>query len=488
MIMKNVKSIKLNAVLNGLRSILNLIFPIITFPYISRILSVRSMGIYNFSNTYSGYFLLIAGLGIGTYAIREGAKYRDVPDKIEDFSNQMFSINILSTIVSYIVLIATLLIFSNLHNYISCILVFSLQIFFTTIGTEWLYIIYEDYTYITLRSIIFKIVSIIFLFVFVKHPNDYLIYAGITVFAGVGSNILNFIHARSFVPLKLTKSINWGYHLKPILIIFASAVAANIYVYSDNTLLGLIKNDYAVGIYSISVKIYTIAQGLLTAILAVTIPRLAMLFGRKKFREYNKLLRQVMDTLIVLAIPAATGLMMLSKDIVLLIGSSKYLPSATSLRIISCAILFSIFSWLFSDCVLIPAKREKYIFISTVVTAIFNVVVNLCTISYGSYNATALCTVLSEFLAMMMNGYYCRDIIGSILLRKSFLRNIITSIIGSVGIVIMCLLCLGIASYIIRTIASILLSIFIYAFILILLKNDIALDFIVKYRYRKRGE
>lgn len=486
--MKNVKSIKLNAALNGLRSVLNLIFPIITFPYISRILSVRSMGIYNFSNTYSGYFLLIAGLGIGTYAIREGVKYRDIPNKIESFSNQMFSINIISTFIAYILLIITLLIFNNLRNYVSCILVFSLQIFFTMIGAEWLYIIYEDYTYITIRSIIFKIISIALLFIFVKHQKDYLIYAGVTVLAGVGSNILNFIHARSFVPLRLTKRINWGYHLKPILIIFASAVAVNIYVYSDNTLLGLIKNDYAVGIYSISVKIYTIAQGLLTAILAVTIPRLAMLFGKRNFRQYGRLLRQVMNTLIVLSIPAATGLMMLSKDIVLLIGSSKYLPSVTSLRIISWAILFSIFSWLFSDCVLIPAKREKYIFISTIITAIFNVVVNLCTISYGSYNATALCTVLSEFLTMIINGYCCRDIVSSIIFTKSFFKNIITSIAGSLGIVIICMLSMEINSYIVRIIASVLLSILIYAFILILLKNTIVLDFIVKYKYRKHGE
>lgn len=485
--MKNVKSIKINAALNGFRSVLNLVFPIITFPYVSRILSVKSMGIYNFSNTYSGYFLLIAGLGIGTYAIREGAKYRDIPEKIKDFSNQMFSINILSTFISYILLIATLLIFNNLRNYVSCILVFSLQIFFTTIGAEWLYIIYEDYTYITIRSIIFKILSIIFLFVFVKQSNDYLIYAGITVFAGVGSNILNFIHARSFVPLGLTRRIDWGYHLKPILIIFASAVAANIYVYSDNTLLGLIKDDYAVGIYSIAVKIYTIAQGLLTAILAVTIPRLAMLFGKRKFGQYSRLLQQVMNTMILLSIPAATGLMMLSKDIVLLIGSAKYLPSTTSLRIISWAILFSIFSWLFSDCVLIPAKREKYILISTIVTAVFNVVINLCTISYGSYDATALCTVLSEFLAMMMNGFYCRDIISKIVFSKVFLRNIGTSVIGSVAIAIVCILIFNtISSYIIRIIASILLSILIYIIILILLRNDVVFNFIVKSR--KRGE
>lgn len=136
---------------------MNLIFPLITFPYVSRVLSVEGIGIYNFSYIYVNYFLLLAGLGIATYAVREGAKYRNDKRKISTFSSEVFSINIISTIIAYLLLIISLLIFKNLHNYISTILIFSLQILFTTIGTEWIYTIYEDYSYITVRSIIFKI-------------------------------------------------------------------------------------------------------------------------------------------------------------------------------------------------------------------------------------------------------------------------------------------------------------------------------------------
>src|SRR5699024_5082794 len=182
------KSIKINALLNGLRSALNLIFPLITFPYVSRILSVDSMGIYNFSNTYINYFVLLAGLGVSTYAVREGAKYRDNRDKISSFASEVFTINIVSTILAYILLFCSLVIFNNLYKYITCILVFSLQLLFNTIGTEWVYNIYEDYSYITIRSIAFKIISIILLFIFVKNATNYLCYAVITVFAIVRSN------------------------------------------------------------------------------------------------------------------------------------------------------------------------------------------------------------------------------------------------------------------------------------------------------------
>ena len=353
----NKKSLGINALLNGLRSALNLIFPLITFPYVSRILSVDGMGIYNFSNTYVSYFVLIAELGIATYAVREGAKYRDNKEKIELFSNQIFTINIISTVVAYILLLISLLVFKNLNKYISCILIFGLQIIFTTIGTEWIYTIYEDYAYITIRSIIFKILSVILLFIFVRNTNDYLWYATITVLSGVGSNVFNFIHAKSFCNIKIVKHVKWKYHLKPILIIFASTVAVTVYVSSDTIILGLLKNDYAVGIYGVAVKIYTMVSGLISGLLVVTIPRLAMLIGRRRVKEYIHILQEVLNTLSVLGLPAAVGLVMLSKEVILIIAGPKYLSGTLSLQIIVWALIFSNFSNIFNQCILIPTKR-----------------------------------------------------------------------------------------------------------------------------------
>lgn len=466
------KSLGVNAFLNSFRSVLNLIFPLITFPYVSRVLSIKGIGIFNFSNTYISYFLLIAGLGIATYAVREGAKFREDKNKINKFASQIFSLNIVATIIAYISLLGSLIIFKNLHNYVSCILILSLQILFTTLGTEWIYTIYEDYAYITIRSIIFKIISIILLFILVRRPEDYLIYAAITVFSAVGSNLLNFIHAKKFVHIRLTTKINWRYHLKPVLVIFASAVAITIYVSSDTTILGLLKSDYAVGIYSTSVKIYQMAESLLSALLTVTIPRLAFLWGQKRIGEYNHVLSKVFDSLGILVLPAAVGLIMLSREVILIIASEKYMPSVNSLRIISWAIIFSIFSWIFSDCVLIPAKRENLVLRNTIVTAIENIILNFILIPFMSYDGTSLSTVIAEFTVMIMNGYSCRDIIKPVIFKKDTLKNLLDSIIGCVGIVVVCLLCdYGFKSLWLKTIFSVVLSVIMYGAILILLKN-----------------
>lgn len=471
------KSLTWNAFLNGLRSILNLLFPLITFPYVSRVLSVEGIGIYNFSSTYISYFLLIAGLGIATYAVREGAKYRNNQEKINQFSSQIFSINVLSTVIAYILLIASLLIFKNLNNYVSCILIFSIQIFFTTLGTEWIYTIYEDYTYITIRSIIFKIISIILLFVLVKKASDYLIYALITVLAAVGSNIFNFFYAKNFVHIRLTNKLNLRLHLKPILVIFASSIAITIYLSSDTTILGILKSDYAVGIYSTAVKIYSIAQNMLSAVLTVTIPRLAFLWGQHRIKEYNVVLSKVINTLSILVLPAAVGLIMMRREVVLIIASKKYLSSADSLGIISWAIIFSIFSWIFSECVLIPAKRENLVLRNTIITAIENIILNFIFIPSMSYNGTALSTVIAEFTVMIMNGYSCWDIIKPVIFNRNIVKNFYESVIGCIGIILICSLCtISWKGLLIKTILSVILSIFMYMSVLVLLNNRIALS------------
>lgn len=483
------KSLGVNALLNGLRSALNLIFPLITFPYVSRVLSVDGMGIYNFSNTYVNYFVLIAGLGVATYAVREGAKYRDNEEEISEFASQVFTINMISTLIAYLLLIGSLLIFSNLRNYVTCILIFSLQLVFTTIGTEWIYTIYEEYQYITIRSIVFKIISIVLLFLLVHTPNDYLWYAAITVFASVGSNVLNYIHAKSFCKIKFVKDTNWKYHLKPILVIFASVVAVTLYISSDTTILGLLKDNYAVGIYGVAVKIYTIVSGLISGLLVVTIPRLAMLIGKKRVKEYNHVLQEVINSVSILGLPAAVGLVMLSREVILIIAGKKYLEGTLSLQIITWALIFSNYSTIFNQCVLIPLKRESKTLRNTVITGLVNVGLNFIFIPLWSYDGTALSTVIAEFMVMFMNGWSARDYVGPILKSKRTFKSILDSIIGCVGIALVCvLLKLGISSLILRTVLSVGLSVIMYGAILVFLKNEIALEYLNKVidRIRKK--
>lgn len=477
------KSIGVNAILNGLRSVLNILFPIITFPYVSRVLLVEEIGIYNFSSSIVSYFSLIAGLGIGTYAIREGAKLRDNQGKISQFASQVFTINMCSTGLAYLLLFVCLLIFSKLHSYLSCILILSLSMFFGTIGTEWIYQIYENYSYITVRSIIFQILSLILLFIFVRGPQDYLKYAVISVFSAVGSNVLNFIHARQYCSIRLVWHFDWKVHLGPIIILFFASIASMIYVNSDITLLGLMKDNYVVGIYSVSSKVYQIVKTLISAVLIVTVPRLAMLFGKQELNEYKNILSKLSNILVLLALPSSVGLFMLAREVVLIISGPKYLRSVNSLQILCFAYIFSILAWIMSDCVLIPAKREKYVLRSMSASAVLNIVINLLLIPSWSENAAAFSTVLAEMCMFAVNYYYAKDLVKDVFVSRTLLHTFISSIIGCVGIIVVCILCnYSFQSLIIKTIFSVGLSIIMYGAILVLLKNKFAISMLSRVK------
>ena len=203
------KSLSINAVLNATRSVLNMLFPLITYPYITAVLSVDELGKYNFSLSIINYFALIAGLGVSSYAIREGARIRDDKKALSLFANQMLEINLISMCVAYVLLFVVLGVSVTLVPYRSLIVFLSIQMLFMTIGVEWVYTIFEEYQYITIRSIVFKVISIALLFIMVKNEGDVFRYAAVVMFATTGSNILDAFFARKYFKFSFRLYFCW---------------------------------------------------------------------------------------------------------------------------------------------------------------------------------------------------------------------------------------------------------------------------------------
>ena len=406
--MRKNKSLKLNMILNAIKGLLSVLFPLITFPYVSRVLGVDNLGRYNFVNSIISYLLLLAGLGINTYAIREGARIRDDRERIELFGREMLSINILSTVFSYLLLFILLLAVSRLEDDRSLLLIFSLQIIFKTIGVEWVYSIYEDYIYITLRSIVFQVISLILLFLFVKTKDDIDIYALITVLSAVGSNLLNYIHSKSYCDLRPVWQIRWKAHLRPILILFAMSATVTIYVSSDITILGFLCGDYTVGIYSVSVKVYNIVKTILSSVLIVSVPRLSLLLGKNDMVRFSESADDIYKTLLTLVSPAIVGIIVLRKEIVLLFSTSDYISAITSLSLLSIALFFCMGAWFWGQCILIPFKEESTVFKITIFSAVVNIGLNFILVPVWRENAAAITTIVAEGLSFVLCAYVGR--------------------------------------------------------------------------------
>ena len=224
------KSLQLNMVLNIVRGMMNVIFPLITYPYVSRILGVEQLGRLDFSQSIINYIVLIAGLGFANYIIREGSPLRDNRKDISKLSSEIFTLNMISSFLAYAIMLGWIMISSKLQGYWELILILSINVILKTIGVEWVFTIYEDYLYITIRSILFQVLSLVALFAFVRERDDLYIYAMIVVFAGAGSFIFNFFRARKFLDIRIIFTKRMIKYMSPVLVFFCN-VGISDYLY-----------------------------------------------------------------------------------------------------------------------------------------------------------------------------------------------------------------------------------------------------------------
>lgn len=405
--MAKVKSLKVNMVLNGIKGCLSVIFPLITLPYVSRVLGVEEIGKYNFSVSVVSYFALLAGLGINTYAIREGARIRDDEKAVSDFASEMYTINFTSTVVSYLALILLVLAVPRFHEVKYVIFILSIQIILTTFGVEWIYSIFEDYLFITLRTIIIQLISLALIFLIVRSQNDINKYALVSVVACAGTNVFNRIHSKNYCKVKLKPGVEWKKHIKPILILFAMQATITIYVSSDTTMLGFINGNHEVGIYSISTKIYNVVNQIMASVITVSIPRISALVGKGEREAVNKTASDVYSIIWTIALPAMMGLILLRRQIILTISTPDFIAATSSLTILSFALLMCLGAYFWGQAVLLPMRREKTVFHITVFSACLNVGLNFILLPKWGQNAAAFTTLLSEgssFLLCYLNG------------------------------------------------------------------------------------
>ena len=398
--MKNLDSnkLKINAILNVIRQLATIVFPLITFPVVSRALGVENYGKVNYTASIISYISLIASLGISNYAIREGSRLKAQPVKLAAFIKEIFTLNCLAMAISYVILAVVVAFYRNNTPYQTLLLIQGISVFFTVLGCEWLNVIYEDYLFITVRYLVFQSVTVLLTVLLVKSPEDLFLYALISQFGAVLANVANIVHFYRNWKIRIGVTIDRCIflHLKYVLILFGNAVSMLIYVNSDITLLGIFCGDQEVGLYSVAVKIYTIVKQLLNAVLVVGIPQMARLTGKRQKKEIDRQLDNMLGTLLIILAPAIVGLFCLSDQAVALMAGDGYYASGGALKVLSLTLVFSTGVCFYSNLVLIPNNMEKHILWATTISALLNIVLNVILIPRYGMIAAAYTTLLSE--------------------------------------------------------------------------------------------
>lgn len=468
-------NVKTNTLYNTIKTLFGILYPLITFPYISRVLMAENVGKINFANSVVSYFSLIASLGVTTYAIRECAKVRGDQEKLNQTASQILSINLVSTLAAYLALGVTLIVARPLDHYRILICIQSSTLLFTTLGADWLNTAMEDFRYVTVRTISFQLLSLLLMLLLVKQPGDYVRYALISVLASSGANVVNIFYRRKFCRTWLTLHLDLKRHLPPILLLFTVTFAQIIYTNSDTTILGLFRGDFEVGLYSVVIKIYHLVNTTIASVAWVVMPQLSANFAEKNYTEANRLLKHSLNFIIILGLPAIVGINVLAKPIIYLMAGGEYLGAAPALHIFTGTLLFSLIGGWIGNMTMLPAGREKLCLFASVVSALINIVLNLILIPSFGICAAAATTMVSEAACVLILG---RKMDRAIRI-DSWREMLRAPIVGSIGIVIVGIAVrLLVKSYVLAAILAVVLSVLVYGVCLIVLKNEFALDFL----------
>lgn len=406
--MNGQKSLKHNFIMNAILTMSQFIFPLITFPYISRILLPIGTGKVFFATSVISYFAMFAQLGIPTYGIRACACVRDDKEKLSRMTQELFIINTIMSTIVYGVFFLGLAMIPHFKSEKTLFIIISTTILFNTIGMEWLYKALEEYTYITFRSIAFKFIALIAMFLLVYKQSHYVVYGGISIFAASASNILNFFNSRKFIHIKPIWKYDFKQHLRPIIIFFAMACATTIYTNLDTVMLGFMKTDEEVGYYSAAVKIKTILVNIITSLGTVLLPRASYYVEHGLKEDFYRIARKAINFVVLFATPLLLYFMLFAKEGIIFLSGSAYGGSILPMQIIMPTLLLIGFTNIMGIQILVPLGKEKVVMNSVITGAVVDLIINIFLIPRMASAGAAIGTLVAEAVVWIIQYMFIK--------------------------------------------------------------------------------
>lgn len=426
------KSLKLNFLMNIILTMSSFIFPLITFPYVSRILLPVGTGKVSLATSIITYFSMFAQLGIPTYGIRVCAAARDDRKKLSKIAQELLIINLIMCVVSYIVLFGMIFSVSKMQEEKNLYIVLSFTIILTSIGMEWLYKALEQYTYITVRSVCFKFIALVAMFLLIHEQKDYVIYGGITIFAASASNVLNLINAHKYIDLKPVGNYDFKQHMKPILIFFAMSCATTIYTNLDTVMLGFMSTDADVGYYNAAVKIKVILVSVVTSLGTVLLPRASYYIQRGEVKEFHRITKKALNFVFLIATPLFVYFIYFAKEGIFFLSGNNYVGSIIPMQVIMPTLLLIGITNILGIQILVPTGREKIVLYSEIVGAIVDVIINALLIPVYASTGAAIGTLVAEFAVFVVQFYALKDEILNTFRQIHYIKILIALSAGSI--------------------------------------------------------
>ncbi|MXV17383.1 flippase [Hufsiella ginkgonis] len=398
-------SVKKNLVYSILLSLSQLLFPLVTFPYASRVLLPRGIGAVSFADSFTQYFILFASVGLPLYGVREVSKAKDDRVKLDRLFSELMLISLGFTLLYLVVYIACIFTVPKLYSsrelyFVGCCILLS-----NAFMIDWFYQGLENFSFIVKRTLVLRCLIVAGMFVWVREPADMVIYYALTLAAFAGGAAVNQLYALKWVTFTLT-GLDFKKHLKPMLYIFASSVFISVYTIMDTIILGFLTNDTVVGYYSASARISKISLVVIGALGTALVPRLAAVFSQGHAEEARKLLATSASYVITLSVPLSIGTWVMAPELVSMFGGAAFMPSVSSLRIFAIVVIILGFAQIYSNQLLIPLNKEKFILRSVLAGVLVNLVLSFALIPRFKHDGAAFANVATEAVVTVMMAWY----------------------------------------------------------------------------------
>lgn len=403
------KSIFKNIIYKFSLNMFNLIVPIIIGTYVVRKLGPDLMGLINYSQAVFAYFFIFASFGVYQYGLREISKVRDRIENLESTFTSLFIITIVTNIITAIFYILFANTQKNNTSMYMASIILSFNLFSNIFYVEWVNEALESYDFITIKTIIIRLINIILILMIVKSSNDYskyLILLGLTTFL---NNIVSYIYVRRRIKLNFN-NLEIKKHIRPMFLVVILSNANVLYTQLDKVMLGRYNGTSEVAFYTMAQNIsYMINTALLTLI-HVSIPRLGNYIANKEKEKYMELLNKISQIYLMILFPASIGMFLLSKEIVFIYGGSEYISAFPILMVFSIYIITLGYEAILSNQVMYVNGREKEQVKILLLFGVVNAVFNFIVLKLNMFNGVTslITTVFSNMMVVITQHYYIK--------------------------------------------------------------------------------
>lgn len=377
-------NIRVNVIINLIRTVALTILSFITFPYVCRVLGDDVFGAYTWANTFVYYFLILAKIGIPNLAIRECVKVRDNKELLSNKAQAFFILQGIATSLSFGLMCIFVFSVPQLFDVKGIIFLLSLNFITGAFSFEWIFIALEKQVYMSIRSILVLTLSAILIIVLVKNPDDVYIYALITAGLTLIISIANVIYLKGKISFLKTMPYNFKQYFKPLLTLFSLSMVLALYNQSDTFILGFLDiNKTAVASYSVGIKGIDIIIAIIANLSTVFIPRAAHLYIQEDKSYFRRLLKYSINICLFIVLPAIVTMSTLSNQICTLIAGEQGYDGAD---IVLISLSFMMLTYSIGDIIygqiLLPAKKEKYYLFSVLIATLLNIG---CSLIFGLF-------------------------------------------------------------------------------------------------------